>query len=476
MKNINYKTKSEINYPDLKGLKVMLIVPNDYYRKKFFGLGSGYVATALKECNVDVSVMSCDVWSYDDIEIGKILIQSGVKIFGIGALYPLITEVERLCRIIRAVVPGATIILGGGLPSSVPEFSLRKTGADIAVCGEAEFTMPYLMSAIVGEGRLEDIPGLAFLREGEFVHTGKPNIAREVTRGQIGWPAWELFPIESYITTPKTHPFRQQDRVMTISTGRGCPFDCNFCFRIHQFRRRPADDILDEMEYLIDRYKLDGFYFIDDLTMLNKEAVKALCEGIINRGLKIKYRMNGRLNIVNREILKYLKDSGCINIFYGIESGNQEVLDRMSKKITLEQIKRGIALTREAGIFCDFGFMFGQPQENEKTLCDTVSLVKDLSYGEFTLQRLFGCIPFPGTRLYDWCKETGRLKDDEDFYNKYTRQDWYLDQFPINMTDLPDEEAHRLFCQTKQELTRFYNEKIKTEWPKVFGGKDAGAI
>lgn len=469
MKDVKYKTKSEINYPDLKGLKMMLIVPNDYYRKKLFGLGSAYAATALKRCNIDVRVLSCDLYSYDDIEIAKEVIKSGVKIFAMGALYPLIVEVERICRIIRAVVPGATIILGGGLPSSLPEFSLKKTGADIAVCGEAEFTIPYLMAAIAGEKKFEDIPGLAFFCDGQFISTGKPNIAREVTREEIGWPYWDIFPIERYITGPKFYPFEQKDRLMTISTGRGCPFDCNFCYRIHEFRTRPVDDILEEMDYLIDRYRLDGFLFLDDLFMLNESVIKSFCEGVINRKWKIKYYINGRLNIVNKEILKYLKDSGCVSIFYGIESGNQEILNRMAKKITLEQIIEGISLTRKADIFCDFGFMFGQPGENEKTLKDTIELVKKISYGKFNIRKIFGCIPFPGTQLYDWCKQTGRLKSDEEFYNKYACQDWYLDQLPINMTELSDKKANELFCNAKQELSRFYYEKIKTEWPNVFG-------
>ena len=120
-----------VNYPVLDGMKVMLIVPNDYYRKKVFGAGPAYIATALRRCGIDVSCMDCSIYSFDDIEIGKILIQSGVKIFGIGALYPMIQEVERICKLIRYCVPDATIILGGGMPSPIPEFALRKTGADI---------------------------------------------------------------------------------------------------------------------------------------------------------------------------------------------------------------------------------------------------------------------------------------------------------------------------------------------------------
>ena len=95
----------KIDYPDLKGMKVSILIPNDYYRKKVMPLGPGYIGTTLRRCGIDVNIVDCSAHSYDDIEIAKTLIQSGVRIFAIGALYPMFKEVERLCNIIRAVIP-----------------------------------------------------------------------------------------------------------------------------------------------------------------------------------------------------------------------------------------------------------------------------------------------------------------------------------------------------------------------------------
>ncbi|MBI3637455.1 MAG: B12-binding domain-containing radical SAM protein [Candidatus Rokubacteria bacterium] len=460
-------------WPDLHGMRVMLITPNDYYRKKLFGLGPAYIARALQRCNIEVSVMSCEIWSYDDIEVAKILIQSGIKIFGIGALYPMFKEVERLCNIIRAVVPDATIILGGGLPSPIAEFALRKTRADIATIGEAELTIPALMTALGGRGSLDDVRGIAFIRDGEFKHTGNPLLPRFVTRDEVGWPFLDPFPIERYVTAPKFYPFNMQDRVFDVVTGRGCPYSCNFCYRVNEYRIRPYDDILDEMEYLIDRYKLDGFYFVDDLMMLSERKITALCEGILSRGLRIRYNMSGRVNTVTPEIVKLLKQSGCVSIYYGVESGNEQILRTMSKRTSLEQIYEAVRLTREAGIYCEYGLMFGQPGETAETLRDSVELIKKISYGEYRAQKIFGCVPFPGTGLYAWCKQTRRVKDDEDFYNRYIAQDWSLDQVPVNMTDLPNDEVRRLFKDANEELSRFYLEKMSDDWIKFFSGDAA---
>lgn len=472
-----FATRVEIDYPDLKGMRVMLMVPNDFYRKKIFGLSHAYVAGAMRRSGVEVTVLSCDIWSYDDIEIAKIVIESGIKIFAIGALYPMIKEVERLCRLIRTLVPGATIILGGGLVSPIPEFILRKTGADVVAVGEADFTIPIMMRAIAEGGDLVEVPGVAFLREGEFVFSGEAIIPKDIGREEIGWPAWDLFPMERYITAPKFPPREQSSRIVSVLTGRGCPFKCNFCYRTCAFRVRPVDDVLDEMEYLLDRFQLDGFNFIDDLAMLSKDRIRALCEGILNRGMCIQFNVAGRVNIVDREIIQLLKEAGCISVFYGVESGDQGVLDRMRKKITVEQARRAVAMTREAGIFCWYGIMFGQPGETEETLRKSVDLVKELSCGRFYPQQIFGCIPFPGTELYAHCKREGLLKDEEDFYRRYVSQDWSLAQLPVNMTSLPDKKANELFKRANKELREFNWDQIGREWVKAFkpGGGKGGA-
>jgi anaerobic magnesium-protoporphyrin IX monomethyl ester cyclase len=459
-----------LSYPDLKGMEVMLINPNCYYRKKLLGLGLGYIATSMQRCGINVRVMDCSAWSHDDIEIAKELIQSKVKIFGIGGMYPNFKDVERLCGLIRAVVPGATIILGGALPTPIPEFVLRKTTADICTIGEAELTIPKLMNALAGNGNLEDIRGIAYIKDGEFFHNGNPHLPTKVTKKEVGWPALDLFPLEHYFHSPKFHPFFQSDRPLPIVTGRGCPYSCNFCYRVSAYRFRPVEDVMDEMGYLIDKYKVNAFYFADDLFMLSYQKMKDFCEAIINRGYKIKYTCMGRVNTVNPEIARLMKESGCVSIYYGLESGSQEILNNMSKKTTLEQIYEAIRLTREQGIYCQYGFLYGEPNDNEETLADTVQCIKNISTGEYRPQKVFGCVPFPGSGLYDWCKETGRLKSDEDFYNKYVCQDWSLDQIPVNMTKMSDEKLKQIFIEANATLSQFYMERMSSDWVKHFGG------
>lgn len=460
--------EEEVVFPDLTGTKVLIFIPDDKYRKKLMALGPGYIATAMRRCNIEVRIADCSAWAYDDIEIAKIIIQSGAKIFAMGALFPQIREVERICGIIRSLVPGATIILGGALPTPIPEFVLRKTTGDIATIGEAENTIVKVMEAIVNGKNLDGIPGIAFIQDGQYVNNGPPMLSRKVTKQSVGWPAWDLYPIEYYITAPKFYPFEQTDRLLPINTGRGCPYSCNFCFRVSAYRIRPFDEIVDEMAYLVERYKLNGFYIVDDLLMLSGKKITEFCTAVIDRGLKIKFNCSGRVNTVTPEIIRLLKEAGCISIYYGIESGNEHILQSMSKQTNLEQVYEAVRLTREAGIFASYGLMFGQPGENAETLRDTVTLLKNLSWGEYRAQKIFGCVPFPGAGLYDWCKQQGLIKDDQNFYDRYICQDWSLDQLPVNMTGLPDQEVTAMFREANRDLSAFYLERMAGDWVKAF--------
>ena len=118
-----------------------------------------------------------------------------------------------------------------------------------------------------------------------------------------------------------------------------------------------------------------------------------------------------------------------------------------------------------------YGFIYGEPNDNEQTMEDTIECIKKISYGQYRAQKIFGCVPFPGSGLYDWCKQTGRIKDDKDFYDRYICQDWSLDQIPVNMTQMSDEKLRQSFRNANDKLSDFYLEKMSTDWVKHFSGE-----
>lgn len=443
--------------------KLVLIRPVDFTVFKEFNLGLGYVAKNLINNNFQVETLSCDLFYHEDIELIKYFSNSNSKVFGISALYPSFKEVIGLCELIRSAVPDSIIILGGGLVSPTPEFVLEKTGADIAVINEGEDTIVEIMNSLCSGNSVDNVSGIAF-KYGKEIFRTENRKKFEIKNGEKNWPAWDLFPIDNYINSAKYYPFKQNDKVMNIITSRGCPYECNFCFNNSHFGYRDLEDVLQEIEYLIDRYKVNGFYIEDDLFIIDKKRVIKFCNELLYRNIKIQYTITGRFNIVDEDTIIALKETGCNTIFYGAESADQEMLDSMKKRIKVEQIYEGIRLTRKHGIFSRMGIMFGEINETEETLRKSVQLLKDITYGDFETRYIYGCIPFPGTLLYQHCLNNGLLSSHDDLFNKFDfGNNRILDQIPVNMTLIRNKSVESLLREANSELKEFYKSKMY-EW------------
>jgi anaerobic magnesium-protoporphyrin IX monomethyl ester cyclase len=436
--------------------KVVLIRPEDGAIQSQFSLGLGYVARALVNAGVEVATLCCDVYRPEDIELVRMFSRSGARVFAIGGQYPSFREVIRMCRLIRLAARRAVIILGGHLVSPTPEFVLERTGADIGCIGEADRSVVDVVTALCGGQWPNNVPGVAIQCDGIVHRTPPPKEIVALGRGPTSWPAWDRFPVESYVTGPRYYPFSAEDRVLSVVTARGCPYSCNFCYHPTRYREYELTDVLDHMEYLISRYRLSGFYIEDDLLMVNKHRVLEFCRGLIGRQLRVRFTVAGRFDTVDREVLEALREAGCISVFYGAESGDQAVLDRMGKAITVEQIYEGVRLTRQTGIFCRVGAMFGQPGETEASLGRTLTMLKNIAYGHYEERFIYGCVPFPGTDLYSWCLERGLLKNHEDFFRRFRFQPRALDQMPVNMTAVRGKDPKDLLDAANRELQLFY--------------------
>jgi len=436
-----------------------------------FSLGLGYVARALLNAGFAVETVCCDLEPLSDTAIEEKLRCLKPDFVGIGGMYGSFPDFIRLCHLVRRTTPDSWLILGGALPTSAPEHVLRKTGADIACVGPADVTIVRLAATLAGGGDLCDVPGLCLrTKDRGFVRTGPAEQPRYLAGGQSTWPAWELFDGERYVRGTAYYPFPPEARIAPILTARGCPYSCNFCFQPSRYARRGLEDVFDEMEWLIDRYRVDGFYLEDDLFTLDRKRVFAFCDGLAARGISTKFSVTGRFNIVDREMLIALRNAGCISMFYGGEAADDATLARMNKVTTVQQMREGIATTRDVGIFVRVGFMFGQPGEGREELRSTVELLKSMATGHFEPRVIYGCIPFPGTQLFDYCVQEGLLVDEDDLLQRFRFQPRLLDQLPVNMTRINDEDPYRLLQTANRELLRFYENQDPT-WFRTISGE-----
>jgi radical SAM superfamily enzyme YgiQ (UPF0313 family) len=242
-------------------------------------------------------------------------------------------------------------------------------------------------------------------------------------------------------------------------SGRGCPFKCTFCYRMDEgFRPRGNESIIEEIKFLKLTYGITYIAFFDELLMSSEERTISLCEDFIKTKLHIKWDCQGRLNFAKPEVLKLMKEAGCVFINYGIEAMDDRVLKNMKKGLTTKQIYRGIEATLAAGISPGFNIIFGNIGDSKETLKEGVDFL--LKYDDGAQTRTIRPVtPYPGSPLYYYAIEKGLLKDCEDFYeNKHTNSDLVS----INFTELSDEEFHKCLLDANTKLlNNYFDKKLK---------------
>ena len=454
-------------------MRVLLVVyDNDSYIH-WFPQGLAYIASVLLKKGYDVEVYSQDLNHYPEEHLTDYLNRNRFDVVGVGVIagYYQYRKLLAISAAINASKQRPFYIIGGHGPSPEPEYFIRKTGADTVVMGEGEATIVELLDARAAGRSLKDIEGIAF-RDGDTVVINKRR-ALIKNIDSIPFPAYELFPMEYYRLIRMPH-VTNRDFVMPLLSGRGCPFQCTFCYRMDKgFRPRSNEAIIEEIRFLKNRFGITYIAFSDELLMTSRERTVSICEDLIRNNLNIKWDCNGRLNFAVPEVLNVMKRSGCVFINYGIEAMDDEVLKNMRKKLTTEQIIKGIEATLKAGISPGYNIIFGNIGDNRDTLNKGVEFL--LKYDDGAQMRTIRPVtPYPGCPLYYEAIEKGLLKDCEDFYeNKHINSDLLA----VNFTDLSDDEFHRCLLEANTRLITNYFEKklasLKEQSRKLYLDKDS---
>jgi anaerobic magnesium-protoporphyrin IX monomethyl ester cyclase len=297
--------------------------------------------------------------------------------------------------------------------SVLPKESLEESVADFILVGEAESTLLELTNKF--DFDWSNIPGLAYRTKDNQI---KLNLPRPLISDldSIPFPARNLLPISKY-----RMPFFTGEPFVTIIPSRGCPYQCTFCRAGavwgERVRLRSVDNVINEIEQVVKDLHIRNIVFMTDALTLKKSWTMELCEMINQHQLQIRWIGNSRVDAVDLEMLKLMKSSGCELLSYGIESGNQAILDRVKKKITLIQAEQAIRLTKEVGILAFAYFILGLPGETKETIQETISFAKKLDpdYVNFHI-----ATPFPGTELYQMAKDNNWLITDD--WSKYEEE------------------------------------------------------
>lgn len=331
---------------------------------------------------------------------------------GVTFVTPLFNEMVYIANEIKKYGPDTKIIGGGAHASSLPKETLTNSPLDIVVIGEGDFT---ILDIVEGKN-LADIPGIAYKYNGKIIINHPRKYIEDLDT--LPFPAWQLYDLRQYKTSKL---MVRKNPAGWIETSRGCPFNCCYCnksvFGKH-FRVKTPERVVDEIDYML-KLGFKEIHIADDMFTTNVDRIKKICEEIIKRKLNFPWAtVTGiRVDRGDQEMYKLMARAGCYRVYYGIESGNQEILNNVGKKITLEQVKNAVRMAKKAGLeTCGF-FMLALPGETEKTMKDTINFACELN---LDLAKVTITTPLPGTTLYNELEKEERIKTkDWSKYNLY---------------------------------------------------------
>lgn len=444
--------------------KILLIIPpvtihserDIAFKESLPHIGLCYVAGYIKSKGFQVEIIDSVVEKLSLRNIIDRIKTSIPHIIGITASTYQIFEAAATAKALKKLKPDSVVILGGYHATGVPKETLEKfEGFNFVVFGEGEITALNLINTLINNQNPAKVNGVFYREKNSIV--GTPPQSMLTNLDILPFPAFELLPIEKYKGIYSI--FSNRERALSICTARGCPYNCNFCFKSTGsiYRKRSINNVIEEIKRDIAEFGITQLIFTDETFSLEKERTLVLCETMIETGIskKIKWICQNRVDCVTPQLLKKMKEANCSVISYGVESGNQEILNKIKKGFILEQAVNAIKWTKEAGIFADTNFIIGHSYETKETIKDTInfSLKLDPDGASFSIMS-----PFPGTEIEKMAeKGIGGFRLLTKDWSKYGKQiGSALELADVSRTEL--ERFHRLaYIKFFLRPSKFFN-------------------
>ncbi|MGE4297253.1 MAG: radical SAM protein [Desulfovibrionaceae bacterium] len=431
-------------------MKALLVVPS---QENVYGikmspiyppLGVLYLAAMLEKHGHEVRFIDMDAE-----ECGPDALLAQVDVFrpglvGFSCVTPTVTLGFDLAARIKKAHPETAVVMGGIHATIAPDATMAAEGLDAICIGESEHTVVELVDALEGKRPMESVAGIQFKRDGVVVKNEPRPMEKDL----------DNFPFPAFHLVKDLTKYSPADAtslpVAPIMTSRGCPGACTYCCTKQifgrRFRGRSVENILEEVDILVNRFGIKELHFLDDNLSTNRKRILALCAELKKRAYPIKYEIaNGiRADMVDREILLALRGIGMVNIGFGVESGNEEILKIIRKGIDKDTVRRVMAMAKELGFETWGFFIIGLYGENAQTVQDTIDFAIELDpdFAKFLILK-----PFPGSQIFDQLNADG-LIDSHDYsrYGVYTA--------PVH--HLHDLTADEILNWQKRAFRRFY--------------------
>jgi len=328
---------------------------------------------------------------------------------------------RELIQYVKKLYPESMLIAGGEHISALPEYCLNNCPElDICIVGEGEETFVKLLGVIEKKGNLSEIPSLVYRASGNGAYRITPRANRIKDIDKIPLPAWDLTPMDNYLSREMNYHIRRGRTIPMLAT-RGCPYKCTFCSNVNMWGipwiARDAKLVVDEMEGHVDRYQASNFVFSDLTAVIKKENILRLCQEIIERKLRITWQLPTlRTEVVDYDVLKLMHQAGCRDLDFAIESGSKNVLASVNKRNNPQKIFALIKDGLKAGMNLSTNIVIGLPQEGFKEFLSTFRLLINLALHGLQELNVFPFIPYPGSELFNDFFKAKKLKLNDNYF------------------------------------------------------------
>jgi len=343
-----------------------------------------------------------------------------ILLTGVSSLIPNYYFVRFLVRIIKEIDPTQKIVVGGSLGATLPHSLHQDLGADYLAEKDGEYVLEKISKILTSDENCSSLKLKKLIKQ-QPQYFDVP--------GWGGLPAYDQLEMKKYIKR-----IAGKDRMFSVISGRGCPMNCNFCFKMSgsKIRKKRVDIFVKELAYLKKRFGIEEFGFADDNFAIDKGWIERFLNELDKKKLKIKWRFMASLQLLNDlESIKKMQTKGLIGISMGLESGSPRMLKRMSKNIPIKRASTILKRLRGLGLQVNFTFIVGYPGETEKSLNQTLSFInKNCPRGSFNV---YFFTPYPKTVGYQHCLNKKIIKDEKEYILNQLKD---CTAFSINCTRL----------------------------------------
>ncbi len=427
-------------------MKITLISPPCLSLTTSPPLGLGCIAAILEKNNYSVKILDFTKAKISIKEAANSIKQTNPDLIGISISTPRFPSAKLLIKEIKKEDKDIPILVGGAHISALPLYSLKDLQADWGIIGEGEFSTLKLVKSLENNQKdFSNLKGLIYKEDSKIKLAAPPEPIEDLN--SLPFPSWQQISPKSYPPNP-WQLFYKRFPVAPIITSRGCPYSCIYCAshvtQGKKFRSRSAENVVEEMEYLIKDFEVKEFQVLDDCFNFKVSHALSICEEIIRKRLNIVWKTpNGiLLDNLNTELLKAMKESGCYELGFGIESADEEVLRKNKKKLNIKGAYQRLKEVKNIGIETYGFFMLGLLGDTQSSIKRTISFAKEapLDLAHFSL-----CIPLPGSELFE-----NYIKD-ESLENIDWERFYYFN--PFNLSSIPPQKLKK---EIRRALFGFY--------------------